>query len=259
MSVQRSQLETALSAHIPQEILKKLLDEYQEIKKQFLLRKFQPSELNAARFSECVLRLIEYLDTGQYTAFDNKKNFKTENIINRVSNNLNLRDGIRLLIPRLTRVLLDIRNKRDIAHVGGEVNPNYSDSLLVVHAADWILVEIIRNYHTNSIDEARKIVQSINETKIPVIVEIDGFVKVQNTNLKAEDKTLLILYHKQPNKVRDTDLMKWINYTNSSRYKKQILKSLDDKALIHYENNACTILRKGIIYVENTIDFDLII
>lgn len=115
MSIQRSQLETALSTHIPQEILEKLLDEYQEIKKQFLLRKFRPSELNAARFSECVLRLS------------------------------------------------------------------------------------------------------------------------------------------------DTDLIKWIKYSNPSRYKKQILRSLDDEALIHYDNGLCTILPKGICSVENNIDLELII
>ncbi|MGK7955533.1 MAG: hypothetical protein AB4063_09775 [Crocosphaera sp.] len=155
--------------------------------------------------------------------------------------------------------MLDIRNQRDIAHVGGEVSPNYSDFLLVSHAADWILVELIRNYHTNSIDEARKIVESINETKIPVIVEIDDFVRVQNTTLKAEEKTLLILYHKQPNKVSDTDLIKWIKYSNSSRYKTKILKALDDEVLIHYDNGFCTILLKGIHYVENKIDLELII
>ncbi|MGK7955534.1 MAG: hypothetical protein AB4063_09780 [Crocosphaera sp.] len=97
MSIQRSQLETALSTHVPQEILEKLLDEYQEIKKQFLLRKFRPSELNAARFSECVLRLIEYLHTGNYTPFGT--NLRTQNIINSVGNNQNLPKGIRFFFP----------------------------------------------------------------------------------------------------------------------------------------------------------------
>lgn len=55
MSIQRSQIETALSTKLPQEIISALLDEYQHIKQQFFLRKFQPAELNAARFSECVL------------------------------------------------------------------------------------------------------------------------------------------------------------------------------------------------------------
>ncbi len=257
MSFQKNQLELALSSHFPVDILTALLNEYQHIKQQFFLRKFQPTELNAARFSECIIRLIEYLDTGGYTPFG--KQLDTQKIINRITNNTSLPEGIRFFIPQLTRVLLDIRNKRNVAHVGGEVSPNYSDSLFVSHAADWILIEIIRNYHTNNINEAKKIVDSINETKIPVIVEVDGFIRVQNTNLTGSQKTLLILYYKQPEKVKDTDLMKWIRYTNTSRYKTEILKSLDNEALIHYENNFCVILPKGIVHVEKNISPELIL
>ncbi|MDJ0510920.1 MAG: hypothetical protein QNJ64_16945 [Crocosphaera sp.] len=258
MSIQRYQLESALSTSIPQEILTSLLDEYQYIKQQFFLRKFQPAELNAARFSECILRLLEYVDQGNYTQFkDNLKN--TENIINKVNNNTQLPEGIRFYIPQLIRIILRIRNKRDVAHVGGEVSPNYSDSLLVSNCVDWILIELIRNYHVNSIDEARKIVESINETKIPIIVEVDGFIRIQNTKLKVDQKTLVILYHKQPNKVKDTDLIAWLRYNNGSRYRAKILKSLDNQALIDYEHRFCTILPKGIIYVERNIELDLII
>lgn len=256
MGIQRSQLEAALSTQLPSDVLIALLDEYQHIKQQFFLRKFQPAELNAARFSECVLRLIEFVDVGKYTAFG--KPLNTQNIINHVANNANLPEGIRFLIPQLTKVLLDIRNKRNVAHVGIELSPNYSDSLFVSHSADWILIELIRNYHANSIDEARKIVESINETKIPVIVEVGGFIRVQNTNLKADQKTLLILYYKQPNKVSDADLMKWIRYTNTSRYRTEVLKSLDDEALIHYESGFCVLLPKGIVYVEKNISPELI-
>ena len=257
MSIQRLTIEKTLSVTLPQDVVISMLDQYQHIKQQFFLRKFQPSELNAARFGECVLRLIEFLDTGIYTPLG--KQLRTENIINRVKNNTNLPDGIRFLIPQLTRVLLDVRNKRNVAHVGGEVDPNYSDSLFLSHSVDWILIELIRNYHTNSIDEARKIVESINETKIPVIAEVEGFIRVQNTSLSAEDKTLLILYYKQPNKVTDSDLMKWIKYQNPSRYRKDILKSLDDNAQIHYEHGFCTLLPKGIAFVEKNISCDLIV
>ena len=257
MSIQRLTIEKALSVRLPQDVVISLLNQYQHIKQQFFLRKFQPSELNAARFGECVLRLIEFLDTGGYTPLG--KQLRSENIINRVKNNTNLPDGIRFLIPQLTRVLLDVRNKRNVAHVGGEVDPNYSDSLFVSHCVDWILIELIRNYHASSIDEARNIVESINETKIPVIAEVEGFIRVQNTKLSAEQKTLLILYYKQPSKVSDSDLAKWIKYKNISRYRKELLKSLDDDAQIHYEHGFCTLLPKGIAFVEKNISPDLIV
>lgn len=257
MSIQRIKLESALSTKLPKDILIALLDEYQHIKQQFFLRKFQQTELNAARFSECVLRLIEFLDRGSYTPFG--KQLNTQNIINSVINNTGLPEGIRFFIPQLTRVLFDIRNKRNVAHVGGEVSSNYSDSLFVSHSADWILVELIRNYHTNSIDEARKIVESINEIKIPIIVEVGNFIRIQNTKLKADQKTLLILYYKQPDRVSDGNLIRWLGYTNASRYRTEILKLLDDEALIHYEKGFCTLLPKGIIYVEKNINPELIV
>lgn len=136
MSIQRASIEQALSVNLPQDIVISLLDQYQHIKQQFFLRKFQPSELNAARFGECVLRLIEFIDTGNYTPLG--KQLNSEKIINHAKNNVSLPEGIRFLIPQLTKVLLDIRNKRNVAHVGGEVNPNYSDCLLVSHSVDWI-------------------------------------------------------------------------------------------------------------------------
>lgn len=91
-----------------------------------------------------------------------------------------------------------------------------------------------------------------------MIAEVGDFIRVQNTKLKADQKTLLILYYKQPDKISDTDLMKWIKYTNMSRYRTEILKSLDSEAFIHYEKGLCVLLPKGIIYVEKNISPELI-
>lgn len=203
MTIAKSKLIATLSPNLPNEILTKLLDEYILIKQQFFLRRFQPSELNAARFGECVLRLLEYLNTGKYTPFGTQ--VKSEHIINSIQKSTAHTDTIRLFIPRLTRVMLDVRNKRDIAHVGGEVNPNQSDALLVTHCTDWILTELVRHFYSCSMDEAKQIVVSINEVRIPVVAEVDGFVRVQDTKLDASSKALVVLYYKQPQKVSENN------------------------------------------------------
>lgn len=257
MSIAMQSLVTALTPKVPAPILNRLLDDYMEIKRQFFLKKFLPSELNGARFCESVLRLIEHLDTGTYTDFG--KQLGTDQIIRRVENNTNLPDTLRFLIPRLARVVLDVRNKRDVAHVGGEVSPNYSDSLFVAHSADWILTELVRHFYSCPIEDAKRIVTSINQVRIPIVADVNGFLRIQNTKLEAKDKTLVLLYHKQPNKVSDSDLAKWLRYQNTSRYKTTILKSLDDEAVIHYEDGFCTLLEKGIRYVEKNITFDFLV
>lgn len=256
MSVERNKLESALAQQVPNDVLEKMLDEYQHIKQQFFLRKFQPSELNGARFAECVLRLLEYLDTGKYTPFG--KSLNSETIVNRISNNTMLKEAIRSFIPRLTRVILDVRNKRDVAHVGGEVSPNYSDSLFVVQAVDWILTELIRHFYSCTMDEAQRIINSINEVRIPIVAEIDGFVRVQDTSLDARMKALVVLYYKRPSKIKDTDLARWIKYKNESRFKKIVLPELDADALVHYENGRCSLWPKGAKFVEEHVSMDLL-
>lgn len=151
------------------------------------------------------------------------------------------------------RVILDVRNKRDVAHVGGEVNPNYSDSLLIVHSADWILTEIVRQYHSCSIDQAAAIVATINENQVPIIDDIDGFIRVLDTSLKARDKVLVILYSKHPDKVSEQNLRKWIEYKNSTDFRNSVLSILHKEALIHHVDGTCVLTLKGIMYVEKNI------
>lgn len=258
MGIAKSQVIAALSPSLPNEIVTHLLDEYQDIKQHLAFRKFRPSELNGGRFAECVLRLVQHLDNPPYTPFGTSLG-NSDNIIRHVESNTSLHESIRLFIPRLTRILLDVRNRRDVAHVGGDVSPNYSDSVFISHSADWILTEIIRIYYSCSVDSARKIADSINEVCVPIIADVDGFVRVQNTSLDFRGKTLAILYYKNTAKVRDTALFKWTRYSNPSIFKRDILSKLDAEALIHYEDGFCTLLPKGIIYTESYIPMDLLV
>lgn len=258
MSITKTNLIAAISPPLPNDIVVKMLDEYQAIKNQFFLGKYRPSELDGARFAECVLRIVQHQDTGNYTPFGTQIN--SENIVNHVANNVNLHESLRLYIPRFARMLLDIRNRRDIAHVGsGDISPNYSDSLIVCHCADWTLTELVRLFYGCSIEDAKKITESINENRIPIVAEVNGFVRVQNTAIGTDKKTLVILYHKNPAPVKDTDLAKWIRYKNVGRFKSDILEKLDAQALIHYEAGFCRLLPKGIGYVQANIALDLLV
>jgi hypothetical protein len=245
-----------MSPPLPRQVVDMMLDNYEEIKQQFFLRKFRPSELDGGRFAECVVRIIEYQDTGQFTPIGAQ--LDSDRIINRAGNNIQLHESLRFLIPRQARILLDVRNRRDVAHIGGDVSPNTSDAKFVVHVADWMLTEIVRLFFQCNINDARKIVESINGTKIPMVADIDGFLRIQNVNLDARQKALVIMYHKDPAPVLDTDIARWTRYQNTSRLKTTVLVGLDAEALIHYESGICTILPKGKLYVENNIPLELL-
>lgn len=257
MSIEKFKVVNSISPPLPGHLVESMIEEYQDIKQKYLLGYLGPSELNAGRFCECVLRIIEDLDQGSYTPMGD--DLDTRKVIRRVENNTNLPDGVRLYIPRLCRVLLDVRNSRDVAHVEEEVSPNLSDSLLVSQGADWILTELIRNYYPSSIsvDEAQSIVDSINETEVPVVQDVGGFLRVLNPDMPYKEQVLAILHHQHPSPVSDQDLIDYTGYKNSTRMKNNLLPDIHRESLIHYSNGECEILRRGIVHVEENIDLDM--
>lgn len=260
MSINRSAVKAALSPPFPAEIVDSLLVEYQHIKQQFFLRKFGPSELKGGRFAECVVRMLQFLDGGTYTPIGTQfASGATDRAINRTAQNAAIPETMRFYIGHLTRVLLDIRNKRDVAHVGGKASPNHSDSLLVCQCADWILTDLIREYGTCTIDVARQMVANINEIKLPIVAEVNGFVRIQNTKLKLQEKVLVVLYYKRPNKVRDSDIAKWVLYTHTSRFSKEILPPMHSDALIHYSGGQVDLLPLGEAFVEKNISMEMLV
>lgn len=260
MGIERNKVAKALSPPLPDEIVTHLLSEYIEIKQHLALGRFQPTELNGGRFAECVVRLLQHLDTPPYTPFGTHLgNAVGETVRKNIEKNTDLHDSLRLYIPRLLVVLFDVRNRRNVAHVGGDVDPNLSDALFVAHTTDWIMTEILRIYYSCPISEAQQIADSLNETRVPIIANVDGFLRVQNTDLSPEKKALAILYYKYPQKVRDSDLQKWVRYANVTHFKNLKLKPLDADALIHYEDGFCTLLDKGRLYVEKYIQMDLLV
>lgn len=256
MSVTKAQFLSALSSALPLDIVENILNEYLDIKQHLVLAKYSPSELNGGRFSECVIRLIQHLSNPPYTPFGQHLSH-IDQIIRQAEGNTGLQDSMRFYIPRLTRVLLDVRNRRNVAHVGGEVDPNYSDSLLVSQVADWILIEIIRLYYNCSINEARDIASSINQVHIPVVFNFNGFLKVQDSSLSIRDKILIFLYYSKPNNLIDTELLKWTKYSNVTRFRKDILSQLDYDALIHYHDALCVLTPKGVVYVEKNLRLEI--
>lgn len=257
MSIAKAQFIAALTPALPTDIVDNLLTEYLSIKQSLVLARYAPSELNGGRFAECILRLIQHISNPPYTPFGSHLP-NTDQIIRQAEGNTALHESERFYVPRLARILLDVRNRRNVAHVGGDVDPNYSDALFVSQVTDWILVELIRLYYNCPIDEARKIVASVNQVHIPVIFNVNGFLKVQNSSLNARDKVLVLLYYKNPESVSEADLQKWTKYKNVTTFRKGILGDLDNEALIHYENKQCVLTPKGVIHVERNLNLELV-
>ncbi|GAA5513171.1 hypothetical protein Dcar01_01897 [Deinococcus carri] len=253
MDISREKVVNSLKPAVPQILSEALIDEYISIKRSFRLGHFSPTELAGGRFGEVLVRIFEHLRTGTYTPLGTHLT-TTNSVINAFESDGTQEEFFRFFTTKACRILMGVRNKRNVAHLANNIDPNFQDSLLVMELATWIFSEMIRSYSNLSISESSNLIASINYQHIPIIEEIGGFPKILRTDLSYRDKTLLLLYAKYPQWVDDKDLKKWTGYSNATRFRTDFLEPLSRDALTHRQGNQSLLTSKGIAEVERSIE-----
>lgn len=250
---------SSLFSSLPAPILRRLEKSLTEIKTNFAQRRYEPSELNGGKFCEVVLRILEWRTSPSksYTPFGTRiRDFGQAT--RKFESLTTFPDSIRFHIPKILNALYDIRNKRGVGHVGGDVDPNHMDALLIVSAANWVTAELVRVFHNIPLTEAHDIVEALISKKVSVVWEVAGKKRILNPARKYADRTLLLLYDGFPKPLRDDTLCEWTEYTNPGVYRIKLLKPLHAKKLIEYDINTGEVHLSptGLRYVEQNIPLD---
>ena len=223
-------------ASTPEDIRERLENHYREIKHNFALRKFGPSELNAGKLCEDVYRVLEWYasTTKEYTPYGTQI-LKFKRSVRKFECMSDLDDSVRFHIPDVLCAIYNIRNKRGVSHSPGEIDPNFMDATLVAGCVDWIMAELIRLLHNVDIDEARTLIESIVTKEVPIVWQIGDRRRVLDTSLSEKQAVLALLYFDYPQPVDMHQLVKWVDSNNPSRIKTQHLPALHKSRLIDFE------------------------
>ena len=252
-------IRNGLESKLPVELVNELLQSYEDVKSNFYIGKFRPNEVEGGRFSECVFRILEFITKNKYTPLGRKiTNFEEECEKLRNLPVGSHPDSVRLYIPRSIRVVYDIRNNRDVAHLGDGIDPNIQDASIVVSICDWIMAELVRLFHNITPDEAYRIINDIVSRKIPAIQEFDKKMKTLNPSFSAEERILTVLYHKGSKGADRKELSESLK-PNQRTNILRTLKSLehDQDLIVSLDNNSFKITRRGEIEVEKRKLFEL--
>jgi hypothetical protein len=252
MKGNRTVIEPGVAAISDAPLAESLLDEFDELNNRFYLGDFRPSELSGGRFSEAAFRICQQVCLGTYTPLG-KTLPRVDQLVIQLENvpSSTADDSFRLHIPRSLRVIYDLRNKRDVGHLGtGAIVPNFSDSTLIVSIASWVVSEIVRISHSCDMQTATALVESLVQRRAPLIWEDDDVIRVLHSDLSYKDQVLLLLYHVQPERVPDRKLFEWTEYSNFSKFRADVLGSLHDDRLIEYRNREAIITPKGNVAID---------
>jgi len=243
---------TRILKTIPEDLENKLFEEYAEIKRRYQLNDCGPSQLNGGRFAEAVLRIFQHLLGTAVTPFgEDITAIEKTKIINKVTSDSHIDEHIRQKVTALAKLLLDFRNNRDVAHLGG-LSANKIDASFVLSCANWIVAELIRVYGNYLMDEAQKIIDKIAIPSYPVIFDIEGEDFVAKDDL-SERQEILVLLSRQ--KRSSEFLFSKMKSNNRGNFNKTII-SMKVKKLIALKDEFYHLLPNGIkeIQVKNLLN-----
>lgn len=219
-----------IAAGIPAELVEELLEAFAEAKRRFYRDDLRPSEIEGGRFTEAVFRILEWTTTQNYTALGDTLP-KVPTLMGKLEQATTAADSVRFHIPRTLRLIYDVRNKRDVAHLGDGIDPNQQDATLVVRNMEWVLAELVRLFHNVSSAEAHGIIVDLVSKDIPLIQVFDGFPRVLK-QLRASDHFLVLLYWRGAEGATLDELRSWARAPMRTQIRRT-LNGLDGKDLIH--------------------------
>lgn len=240
-----------LLSSIPDELRTPLLDEYRGICSAYNEGRWKLAALDAGRFCEVAYTILLGMITGAYASRPEKPN----NFVGacRALENLSAAPvgdrSLRILIPRVLPVLYEIRNNRNVGHVGGDVVSNKMDATMVRECASWVIAELIRISHGVTTGEAQNVVDALVERTHPLVWEVDGIKRVLSPSMKLGDRVLILLYS-TPGWTTKDQLKIWLKKNQNIG---RVLVGLFDKHLIEMRENRVMITPLGSVHVEGNL------
>lgn len=229
-----------------------LVKAFAEIVSNFRERRWEPSELNGGKLCEVVYSILRGHLDGKMPV----KASKPRNMVDacKVLENADQKfpRSIRIQIPRLLTALYEIRNNRNVGHVGGDVDPNAMDARLVLEMSKWIMAELVRVFHGVTVEEAVEAVDRLTERTLPIVWEVGDTKRVLDPSLSKKDQTFLLLYSSE-GAVQEADLVRWVEHSNPSAYRRDVLRTAHKDRKIEYDSIRAEVRLTplGVQYVED--------
>jgi hypothetical protein len=226
---------------LPKRLREELLDAFGKIVQNYTERRWEPAELNGGKLCEVAYTIAKGIVDGKYPP----RASKPQNMV-RACQQLEQAPAaaaprsVRIQIPRMLVALYEVRNNRNVGHVGGDVDPNHMDAVCVLQTAKWIVAELIRVLHDLPIDEVAELVDALVERETPIVWKVDGKLRVLDTKMSMKDKAL-VLIHSTAGPVAESDLVAWVEHSNASVFRRDVLRRAHKDKLLEYDADARTV------------------
>ena len=124
--------------------------------------------------------------------------------------------------------------------------------------AKWMMADLVRVFHSLDTSTATQVVEGLIERTIPAVWAVGDIRRVLRPGMTMKDQTLLLLYS-AGRPVKDVDLLAWVEHSNPSVYRRNVLRVAHKDRLLEYNDSTAEvrISPRGIAYVEQRIPLEV--
>jgi hypothetical protein len=176
-----------LLSGVPSGLRDPLIEEFRGLSAALLEEKWKAAGIDAGRFCEVAYTILSGALSGTF-AKQPEKPAKFPEACKALENKPPIAIGdrsLRIMLPRTLPPIYEVRNNRNIGHVGGDVVSNKMDATYVVSSCTFVLAELIRVFHNCSVADAQASVDALVERKTPLVWDFgDGKRVLEKKNAR---------------------------------------------------------------------------
>jgi hypothetical protein len=254
-----SKLAAAISPPIESGFADQLVSEFVSVERRFVLRDWEPAELDGGQFAEILARIYYHLDSANLNrtkGFDECVSYIEED---QNAHSIQPRHHA-LHVCRVLRTIYKFRSQRGAVHISPNYGPNQMDARLIIECVRWTFSETLRIFWNGDRETVAKAVREILDFDVPCIGRFEDALLVQRTDLVGEEEILVLLHYAGENGFSRTELGRHARCDSSVVTRSlQKLVSSDFRQIIQLNNNKYRLTDLGAKRVRETLSDRLLI
>lgn len=170
-----------------------LVDEFVKLERRYILRDWEPAELDGGHFCEILGRILYHQDSGNLDLardFGDCMKYINNDTVSHAVN----RDDAKMLFMALG-VVHKFRSKRGVGHVSPTYTANHMDARYMMEAVRWAMTEVLRIFWTGDREAAARAIVELLRFDVPCIGRFENVLLVQRTDLHSEEEILVLLHY----------------------------------------------------------------
>ncbi len=171
-----------------------LVTEFISLEKRYILRDWEPAELDGGQFTEVLARILYHQDSGTLNL--TKEVGECLTYLEADSNPHRIQPRKHTLhFARVLRAIYKFRSDRGAVHISPIFSANQMDARYIADSVRWAFSELLRLYWNGDRDLVAKAIRELSQFDVPSVARFGNKVLVQRRGLKAEEELLVLLHY----------------------------------------------------------------